>query len=153
MNYVAIDQFDTANGIGIGTVLWVSGCNHHCFQCHNPQTHNPNFGNLWTDSQLDFLLDTLKPDYITRLTISGGDPLYPANRSEVEKIVSTVKNVYPQKVIWLYTGYLYEQVKELKLMKWVDVIVDGPFISAQKNINLKFRGSANQRIIRMEEIQ
>lgn len=147
MNYVAIDQFDTANGIGIGTVLWVSGCNHHCSQCHNPQTHNPNFGNLWTDSQLDFLLDTLKPDYITRLTISGGDPLYPANRSEVEKIVSTVKNVYPQKVIWLYTGYLYEQVKELKLMKWVDVIVDGPFIAAQKDIALKFRGSANQRII------
>ena len=124
MNYVAIDQFDTANGIGIGTVLWVSGCNHHCPQCHNPQTHNPNFGQIWTNQQMKFLLKTLEPDYITRFTVSGGDPLYPANRSEVERILQTVKSAYPQKSIWLYTGYLYEQVKELELIKYVDVIVD-----------------------------
>lgn len=147
MNYVAIDQFDTANGIGIGTVLWVSGCNHHCPQCHNPQTHDPNFGKQWTNRQMDFLLKTLEPDYITRLTISGGDPLYPPNRIDVENILRTVKSTYPQKSIWLYTGYLYEQVKELELMKYLDVLVDGPFIIAQKSINLEFRGSANQRII------
>lgn len=149
MNYVAIDQFDTANGIGIGTVLWVSGCEHNCPQCHNPQTHDPNFGQKWTSRQMDFLLKTLEPDYITRLTISGGDPLYPANRVEVENILRVVKTIYPQKSIWLYTGYLYEQVKTLELMKYVDVVVDGPFIIAQKSINLEFRGSANQRIIQL----
>lgn len=149
MNYVAIDQFDTANGLGIGTVLWVSGCEHNCPQCHNPQTHDPNFGQKWTNHQMDFLLKTLEPDYITRLTISGGDPLYPANRVEVENILRVVKTIYPHKVIWLYTGYLYEQVKTLELMKYVDVLVDGPFIIAQKSINLKFRGSANQRIIHL----
>ena len=150
MNYVAIDQFDTANGLGIGTVLWVSGCEHNCPQCHNPQTHDPNFGRRWTDRQLEFLLKTLEPDYITRLTISGGDPLYPTNRSEVERILQTIKSTYPQKVIWLYTGYLYEQVKTLELMKYVDVLVDGPFLIAQKSLDLKFRGSANQRIIHLK---
>ena len=98
---------------------------------------------------MDFLLKTLEPDYIIRLTVSGGDPLYPANRSEVERILQTVKSAYPQKSIWLYTGYLYEQVRELELMGYVDVVVDGPFIIAQKSINLEFRGSANQRIIRL----
>lgn len=149
MNYVAIDQFDTANGIGIGTVLWVSGCEHNCPQCHNPQTHDPNFGQKWTNRQMDFLLRTLEPDYITRLTVSGGDPLYPANRSEVERILQTIKSIYPQKSIWLYTGYLYEQIKTLELMKYVDVLVDGPFLIAQKSLDLKFRGSSNQRIIHL----
>ena len=100
--------------------------------------------------QLEFLLKTLEPDYITRLTISGGDPLYPTNRSEVERILQTVKSTYPQKSIWLYTGYLYEQVKTLELMKYVDVLVDGPFLIAQKSLDLKFRGSANQRIIHLK---
>ena len=149
MNYVAIDQFDTANGIGIGTVLWVSGCNHHCPYCHNPQTHDPNFGRPWTQHQMEFLLKTLEPNYITRLTLSGGDPLYPDNRPEVEHVLQTVKTTYPQKSIWLYTGYLYEDIKNLRLMDYVDVIVDGPFLISQKEINLKFRGSANQRIIQL----
>lgn len=149
MNYVAIDQFDTANGIGIGTVLWVSGCNHHCLQCHNPQTHDPNFGKLWTNAHLSFLLGTLKPEYITRLTISGGDPLYPPNRTEVGNILKTVKTIYPNKSTWLYTGYIFEEVKELELMSYVDVVVDGPFVIAQKSINLEFRGSNNQRIIHL----
>ena len=149
MNYIAIDQFDTANGIGIGTVLWVAGCNHHCPQCHNPQTHDPTAGKLWTDRQMKFVLETLRPRYITRFTISGGDPLFPANRDEVQRILSTIKSTYPQKSIWLYTGYLFDQVKDLELMRYVDVLVDGPFIIAQKSINLEFRGSANQRIIRL----
>lgn len=147
MNYIAIDQFDTANGIGIGTVLWVAGCNHHCPQCHNPQTHDPTAGKLWTDHQLQFVLKTLEPRYITRFTISGGDPLFPANRAEVGKILSAIKSTYPQKSIWLYTGYLYDQVKDLELMRYVDVLVDGPFLISQKSVNLEFRGSANQRII------
>ena len=98
---------------------------------------------------MNFLLKTLEPDYITRFTISGGDPLYPPNQSTVCKILRTIKSTYPQKSIWLYTGYSFENVKELELMRYVDVVVDGPFVIAQKSVNLEFRGSANQRIIRL----
>lgn len=149
MNYVAIDTFDTANGIGIGTVVWVSGCNHNCPQCHNPQTHDPNAGKLWGDRQTEFVLQSLQPDYITRLTLSGGDPLFPSNRFAVEKLVKIVKSTYPHKSIWLYTGYLYEAVKDLPLMEYIDVLVDGPFLISQKDLQLQFRGSANQRIIQL----
>ena len=105
MNYIKITQFDTANGIGIGTVLWVAGCEHHCPQCHNPQTHNPNAGREFTTSTLEFLLKTLEPPYIKRLTFSGGDPLHPDNRTRVTGIAMDVKANFPEKEIWLYTGY------------------------------------------------
>lgn len=147
MNYIKITQFDTANGLGIGTVLWVAGCEHNCPQCHNPQTHNPNAGRKFTNDTLEFLLKTLEPDYISRLTLSGGDPLYPDNRTCTTKIAMDVKANFSEKKIWLYTGYTFEEIADLPVLDYVDVLVDGRFIVAQKDLNLLYRGSANQRVL------
>lgn len=149
MNFIKIEQFDTANGIGIGTVLWVAGCNHHCPCCHNPQTWDKNAGKSWESRHMEFLLNTLKPDYIPRLTLSGGDPLFPDNRYDVTKILTTVRTVYPDKVIWLYTGYDWDDIKNIPLIqeKYVDVLVDGEFRIQMKDLNLPYRGSSNQHLI------
>ena len=147
MNYIKITQFDTANGLGIGTVLWVSGCDHHCPQCHNPQTHSLTAGRKFTDNTLEMLLDTLKPEYISRLTLSGGDPLHIENRKTSLEIVKAVKNLFPQKKIWLYTGFNFEDIKILSIIPFIDVLVDGKFIVEKKDLNLLYRGSSNQRLI------
>lgn len=149
MNFIKIEQFDTANGLGVGTVLWVSGCNHKCPCCHNPQTWDKNAGKLWENRHLEYLLKTLEPEYITRLTLSGGDPLFPENRYEITKIVFAVRSVYPNKDIWLYTGYNWEDIKNIPFIrdKRVDVVVDGEFRIHMKDLNLPYRGSSNQRLI------
>ena len=149
MNYIKIDEFDTANGEGIGTVLWLAGCNHDCLGCHNPQTHNPQSGGPFNTSAMLAILASLQHPYISRLTLTGGDPLYPPNRIDVFKIAMTVKLHNPTIKIWLYTGYLYEEVKELPVFKYIDVVVDGRFILSKRNLNLEYRGSENQRIIRL----
>ena len=151
MNYIKITQFDTANGIGIGTVLWVAGCEHNCLQCHNPQTHNPNAGKKFTSSVQDFLIKTLEPPYITRLTLSGGDPLYPDNQSCITEIAKNVKANFPEKKIWLYTGYTFEDIDHLPVLNYVDVLIDGKFMIEKKDLNLLYRGSANQRVIDIQE--
>ena len=143
MNYVAIDQFDTANGIGIGTVLWVSGCEHNCPQCHNPQTHDPNFGRRWTDRQLEFLLKTLEPDYITRLTISGGDPLYPTNRSEKGNLVihglsiRTSQDVRIDEVCGCISGWTipYCSKKHQFRISWISQSTYHPLDSLNSNLS------------------
>ena len=149
MNFIKIEQFDIANGIGIGSVLWVAGCNHHCVSCHNPQTWDKNAGKLWEPRHMDFLLKTLEPEYITRLTLSGGDPLFPENRFEVLRILDTVRKVYPDKILGLYTGYSWDDIKNTPVVqnKLVDVIVDGRFIFQMKDLNLPYRGSSNQHLI------
>ena len=147
MNYIKITQFDTANGIGIGTVLWVSGCEHNCAQCHNPQTHSTSAGRKFTDDTLEFLLNTLEPKYISRLTLSGGDPLHPENRFMSEIIAKSVKDRYPEKKIWVYTGYNFEEIQNLSIINYTDVLVDGKFIVSQKDLNLLYKGSSNQRVI------
>lgn len=149
MNFIKIEQFDTANGVGVGTVLWVAGCNHHCPCCHNPQTWDEHAGKLWEPRHLDYLLKTLEPEYITRLTLSGGDPLYPANRSEVSNIIAAVGSVYPDKFVWLYTGYDWDTIQDISFIqnKQVDVVVDGEFKIQMKDLNLPYRGSANQHLI------
>ena len=149
MNFIKIEQFDIANGIGVGTTLWVAGCNHQCPCCHNPQSWDKTHGRLWESRHLGFLLKTLEPEYITRLTLSGGDPLFPDNRYEVSKIVAIVRNVLPEKYIWLYTGYNWEDIKNLPLIQnhQVDVVVDGEFKIQMKDLNLPYRGSSNQHLI------
>lgn len=147
MNYIKITQFDTANGIGIGTVLWVAGCEHSCPQCHNPQTHNPNNGRKFTDETLEFLLKTLEPEYIKRLTFSGGDPLYKNNLTYVTGIAMQVKCKFPNKAIWLYTGYQFEDINSFPILDYVDVLVDGKFMVEKKDLNLLYKGSSNQRVI------
>lgn len=145
MRYIKISKCDIANGPGVRTVLWVSGCSHHCKDCHNPNTWDYDNGMEFDQSARQYLFECLSKSYIQGLTFSGGDPLYFKNREGVISLVNEVRNKFPQKDIWLYTGYTWEEVDNLDLD--VDVIVDGPFINYQKDISLLFRGSRNQRLI------
>lgn len=151
MKYLKISNFDTANGLGIGNVLWVSGCSHHCPQCHNPQTWDKNAGEEFTEEVLDSLLDKLKRPFIKRLTLSGGDPLFLGNRDEITNVVRKVKKNFPNIKIWCYTGYLWEEVKDLPCMDYIDVLVDGEFKIDLKDITLPFCGSSNQRVIDVQK--
>ena len=151
MKYLKISNFDTANGLGIGNVLWVSGCSHQCPQCHNPQTWDKNAGEEFTEEVLDNLLEKLKRPYIKRLTLSGGDPLFLGNRDEITNVVRKVKKNFPNIKIWCYTGYLWEEVKDLPCMDYIDVLVDGEFKIDLKDITLPFCGSSNQRVIDVQK--
>lgn len=147
MRYQKITHYDIANGIGIRVVLWVSGCNHHCPECHNPETWDANKGELFTDTTLNQLKEFLAKPWINGITFSGGDPLFPSNRSTILKIAQEIKDTLPTKTIWLYTGYRWEDICDLELMRYVDVLVDGEFKIELKDISLPFCGSQNQRII------
>lgn len=147
MNFQKITKFDTSNGPGIRTVLWVSGCNHHCKNCHNPDTWDATSGVPFDEGTLKEVLDSLAPSYIEGLTLSGGDPMYPENRSTIEYVVSSVKKVYPEKSIWMYTGYDYENISDSPILDYVDVLVDGPYLDKLRDLTLPYCGSKNQRVI------
>ena len=151
MNYIKVTKNDIANGIGIGCVLWVSGCNIHCKNCHNQSTWDFNAGQLFTEDTMQEILLTLTKPYISRFTISGGHPLDSLNAPEVLKIVKRVKMVFPNKDIWIYSGYEWENIIKdetlREIMKYTDVLVDGPYIDELRDVSLAFRGSSNQRII------
>ena len=151
MKYQKISKFDTANGIGIGSVLWVSGCNHHCKECQNPQTWDENSGKEFTNETMKELLESLSNPHVKRLTFSGGDPLFPSNRLSCMEIAQQVKQQYPEKKIWLYTGYSWDEIKDLKILNYVDVLVDGEFKIDLKDISLPFCGSTNQRLINVPQ--
>lgn len=145
MNYLSILDCSVTDGEGIRVTLFVSGCGHHCKGCHNPESWNPNNGKEFTDETKQTLFKLLERDYIDGITFSGGDPLYPSNRETVVKLTKEIKEKFPNKTIWLYTGYQYDDVKDL--LNYVDIVVDGKFILEQRDITLPFRGSPNQRII------
>ena len=151
MNYHKITKFDVDNGQGIRTVLWVSGCSHNCYKCHNPQTHNVNSGRFFDNSAMTELLNSLNYEYVKGITFSGGDPLHTNNRKTIAEISYKIKELYPNKDQWLYTGYTFEQILKSKEMtdviKYIDVLIDGKFELAKREISLKWRGSSNQRII------
>ena len=147
MNYMAIYKTSLADGVGWRTVLFVSGCNHKCKGCHNPESWNKNAGYPFTEETKQVLFECLSKDYINGLTISGGDPLYKDNIATVTELCKEIKEKFPNKTIWVYTGSLYRDIKTLELMKYIDVIVDGEFKIKQKDITLAYRGSSNQRII------
>ncbi|MDD7267062.1 MAG: anaerobic ribonucleoside-triphosphate reductase activating protein [Lachnospiraceae bacterium] len=147
MRYHNITKEDMLNGEGLRVVLWLAGCTHYCPGCHNPVTWDPNGGLPFTAAEEEELKRELAKPYIDGLTLSGGDPLYEPNLPELTAMVKRLKEEFPQKTIWLYTGYLWEEVRDLPLMRWIDVLVDGPFIEAQKDIRLPWRGSRNQRLI------
>lgn len=147
MNYLNISKDDLLNGEGVRVVLWVTGCNHYCKGCQNPETWNPRAGKLFTEQTKRKLFELLSRDYIDGLTLSGGDPLFPSNRDELTKLCKEVKEKFPNKDIWCWTGYLYEEVKFLPIMKYIDVLIDGPYIEELRDITLQWRGSSNQKII------
>ncbi len=147
MNYHNITHDDMKNGDGLRAVLWVSGCSHRCPHCHNKITWDPLDGISFDDAAKEEIFSQLKEDYTSGLTLSGGDPLYPGNREEITSLAKEVKALFPNKTIWLYTGYLWEEICDLEVIKYTDVLVDGRFEERLKDSNLKWRGSANQRVI------
>lgn len=142
---------EIANGNGVRVALWVAGCNHHCKNCHNPESWSCNSGELFTEDDLHKLIKELSLPYYDGLTLTGGDPLHPSNVRNVEYIIKTIKQVCPNKTIWCYTGYEFEQVRNLEVMKYIDVLVDGRYVDELRDITLSFRGSSNQRIISVQE--
>ena len=146
MNYSAIYQTSLADGNGWRTVLFVSGCNHKCKDCHNKEAWDPKHGKKFTSKTKEFLFSCIK-DNIDGLTLSGGDPLYSENIDEVTQLCKEFKARFPNKTIWLYTGSTYEDCTSLEIMNYIDVMVDGEFKVNLKDTTLAFRGSSNQRII------
>lgn len=147
MKYHNITKDDMLNGDGLRVVLWVSGCEHHCHNCQNPITWNPAIGLDFDEAALNEICEQLEKDHVAGLTFSGGDPLHPNNRFDVFIIASYLKSKYPNKTIWLYTGYTWEDICDLTGLVNIDVIVDGQFVEELKDINYHWAGSTNQRVI------
>lgn len=151
MNYHDITKEDMLNGEGLRVVLWVAGCNHHCKNCQNPITWDEKGGLPFDKDAEDELFEALSKSYIDGITFSGGDPLFPNNRSEVFRLIKKCRALYPEKTIWLYTGYTWEQIKELDGISDIDVIAEGEFVEELKDNNLHWVGSSNQRVIRVKD--
>ena len=135
------------NGDGLRVVLWTAGCSHHCPGCQNPVTWDPDGGAPFTDAEKQEIFDELEKDYVSGITFSGGDPLHHANVWDVTALAREIREKYPEKTIWVYTGYLWEDVRSISLMKDTDVLVDGRYVEELRDVNLHWKGSANQRVI------
>lgn len=161
MYFGEIKKFDIADGPGVRVSLFVSGCTHRCKGCFNPRTWDFTYGSEYTRSTMEDIIKALEPDYIDGLTLLGGEPMEPVNQRELLTLVKKAKSLYPGKTIWCYTGYTLETELQSdsrarcectdELLSYIDVLVDGEFIEEQKNISLRFRGSANQRLIDMKK--
>lgn len=147
MNYAQIRKYDVANGTGIRTVIFVTGCTHNCRNCFNKDYQDFNYGEVWTDAETEKVIEYLEDDNVSGLTLLGGEPMQNLDLIEVLKSVRARVN----KPIWVYSGYTYEEILENKkrteLLELCDVLVDGRFVEELKDLKLKFRGSSNQRII------
>ena len=157
MNYAEIKNCDIANGPGVRVSLFVSGCTHHCPGCFNQGAWDFDYGQPFTQQTIDGILEMMKPSYIKGLTLLGGEPFEPQNQEPIVELLRQIKKKYPQKSIWAFSGYLFDRdILAGRLGPWeitkeylsyLDVLVDGPFVEAKKNLSLRFRGSENQRII------
>ena len=147
MRYHNITKDDMLNGEGLRVVLWVAGCGHACPGCHNPVTWDADGGLPFDREAEDELFAELGKDYVSGVTLSGGDPLFPANRADVGALCARIREQFPDKTIWLYPGYTWEEIQDLPLLENVDVVVDGRFVQTQADSQLHWRGSANQRVI------
>ena len=135
------------NGDGLRVVLWVAGCSHCCRECHNPVTWDVNGGLPFTDEEKQEIFRELNKDYISGITFSGGDPLHSANIMDVTELAKEIREKYPKKTIWLYTGALWEEVCKEEIVRYLDVLVDGEFEADKKDVTLHWKGSSNQRVI------
>ena len=161
MKYADIKHCDVANGTGVRTSLFVSGCTHRCRGCFNEIAWDFNYGKPFTQDTIDSIIESLKPDYIQGLTLLGGEPFEYSNQKGLLPLVRQVREVLPQKDIWCFTGFLFDKdiienmCKKWKetneLLSYIDVLVDGRFVEELKNLNLKFKGSENQRTILVNE--
>ncbi len=151
MRYHNITKDDMLNGDGLRVVLWVAGCSHCCRECHNPVTWDPAGGLPFDESAQKKIFDQLDKPYISGITFSGGDPLHAANRLDVSSLMAKIKQKYPDKTIWLYTGDVWENILHYAAMQYVDVLVDGEFQVEKKNSKLLWKGSSNQRVIDVQK--
>lgn len=161
MNYADIKRVDVANGPGVRVSLFVSGCTHRCKNCFNPETWDFHYGKAFTALTIEKILKYLKPDYIKGLTLLGGDPMEPENQKALLPLLRLVKERFPEKTIWCFTGYLFDQdiMEDMwdsceatrEFLSYIDVMVDGEFIEELKDLGLKFKGSSNQRTIMVQE--
>lgn len=147
MRYHNITKDDMLNGDGLRVVLWLAGCDHCCRECHNPVTWDPEGGLYFDRAAKEELFACLGKSYISGLTFSGGDPLHPANAFGVRELAGQVREKFPDKTIWLYTGSVWEDICQLPVMRYVDVCVDGEFHIEEKDQKLLWKGSKNQRVI------
>ena len=149
MKYAQIREMDVTNGGGIGVALFTQGCPYHCKNCFNPETWDFNKGTDWTKETENKIIELLKPEYITRLTILGGEPLIERNIEPLTALLKRVKGIYPDKQVWLYTGGDFEVLEGLyeEIFQYIDILVDGRYIDDLRDYKLKWRGSSNQRII------
>ena len=157
MNYATIKNCDIANGPGVRVSLFVSGCTHRCPGCFNEVAWDFNYGEPFTQETIDSILEMLKPAYIKGLTLLGGEPFEPQNQPALVELLRQVKKAFPEKSVWAFSGYLFDRdilsgrlgdmAVTKEFLSYLDVLVDGPFVEAKKNLMLRFRGSSNQRII------
>ena len=147
MRYHNITKDDMLNGDGLRVVLWVAGCSHCCKDCQNPITWDPDGGLMFDEDAKNEIFEQLDQSYISGITFSGGDPLHSANRLDVRSLMEEIKNKYPDKTIWLYTGYKWEEIWHYPMMKYVDVLVDGEYVAECRDTKLLWKGSSNQRVI------
>ena len=157
MNYAEIKNCDIANGIGVHVSLFVSGCTHHCKGCFNEVAWDFDYGTPFTQETIDKILDMMRPSYIRGLTLLGGEPFEPQSQGPIVELLRQIKEKMPEKSIWAFSGYLFDRdilsghLGDWKVtqeyLSYLDVLVDGPFVEAKKNLSLRFRGSENQRII------
>ena len=157
MNYATIKPFDVADGPGVRVSLYVSGCRNRCKNCFNPETWDFNYGKPFTEEVENYIISALSPQYIKGFTLLGGDPFEPENQVTLAPFLEKIRSVYPDKSIWCYTGYDYEKdlltgkkgdaELVMRMLNSIDVLVDGRFVEELKDLNLRFRGCSNQRII------
>jgi anaerobic ribonucleoside-triphosphate reductase activating protein len=160
MNYAEIKPYSIENGTGVRVSLFVSGCRHHCRECFNPETWDFSYGCPFTKETEEKIIEELSPSYIAGLTLLGGDPTEPENQRALLPLLRRIREKLPAKTVWVYSGYVYEDFlvggrayceATEEYLKLIDIMVDGPFLLEQKDISLRFRGSANQRIIHVPE--
>lgn len=163
MHYGNIKECDIADGPGVRVSLFVSGCRHHCKGCFNSETWDFQYGKPYTKETEDEIIRLLEPDFIQGFTLLGGEPFEPENQAELVKLLKRIRETYPKKDIWCYSGYLYDvdmipggkvhtKVTE-EMLSYIDVLVDGEFVEELKDVTLVFRGSSNQRILHLKEKQ
>lgn len=150
MRYHNITKDDMLNGDGLRTVLWVAGCNHNCKECHNPFTWDIRGGIPFDEAAKKELFEELEKPYVSGITFSGGDPLHPENRESIGKLAEEIHEHFPEKTIWLYTGFTWEEIQNLPWLSVLDIVVDGEFQADKKSPNLPWVGSSNQRVIEVK---